>query len=59
MRCVETTDLWYRDDGIKLKPEYGMLYVRSVLTGIKRMIDKGGVSSEPSSVTGSLEKDMR
>jgi|LakMenE01Jun11ns_1017448.scaffolds.fasta_scaffold9901198_2 hypothetical protein len=37
MRCVDTTDLWYRDDGIKLKPEYGMLYVRSVLTGIKRI----------------------
>jgi hypothetical protein len=59
LKNVETTDLWYRDDGIKLRQEYGVLYVRSVLTGIKKIMDKGGVSSEPSSLTGSLEKDMR
>ncbi len=63
LKNIETTDLWYREDGVKLKQEYGLLYVRSILTGIKKIIDKGGVtsvpSSEPSSVTGSLEKDMR
>lgn len=53
MRVSETTSLWYRPDGIKLKTEYALMYVRSLLAGIRRSLEKGGYYS------GNMEKDIQ
>ncbi len=55
LREADVTDAWYRPGGIGLTHESGIRYVTSVVSSVKRSIDRGGVVS----VSSSLEKDMR
>ena len=52
---VETNAAWFREDGQRMKPEYGTMYLRSILSGIRRSIDKGRLVS----ISKSLEKDIQ
>ena len=55
MRAYETTDSWFQLDRDSMKAEYGVRYVSTLLTAVRRCIDRGGVVS----ISDSMERDMR
>jgi hypothetical protein len=55
LKEADVTDAWYRPGGLFLTHTSGVSYVTSVVSSVKRSIDRGGIVS----VSSSLEKDMR
>ena len=55
LSIAESHPSWFADDKIRLKPDFGVKFLTSVLVGIKRSIDKDRLVS----VSSSMELDMQ
>ena len=55
LSSVETSRDWFRPDEIHMRLEYGVSYVKGVLTTLRTSVDKGRLVS----VSSSMELDMQ
>ena len=50
---AETSDLWFKQDVVHLKPEYGVRHLTTVISTVRRLMDRS------SQLSKSMERDIR